>query len=174
MSPSSSYASFISCVCPGESATRTGLPSASTTAWIFVDGPPRERPISCAPLFRRARRVLVGAHDRSIDEVALVVALSRESREQTREHARRRPAREPRVHRLPRAVAARQVAPRRARPQNPEHPLDHRSVGLARPSAFLRCRGQHWPNPRPLRVCQPNQPFHPSRWNTLSAGWKAV
>jgi hypothetical protein len=45
-SPNIVGASFISWVWPGDSSTLTGLPSASTIAWIFVDGPPRECPIS--------------------------------------------------------------------------------------------------------------------------------
>jgi hypothetical protein len=31
---------------PGVSDSATGLPSASTTAWIFVVRPPRERPMA--------------------------------------------------------------------------------------------------------------------------------
>ena len=54
-SPNIVGASFISWVWPGESSTRTGLPSASTIAWIFVDGPPREGPISWEPPFSAPR-----------------------------------------------------------------------------------------------------------------------
>ncbi len=43
--------SFISRVWPDESTSRTGFPRVSTTAWIFVNGPPRERPILGPPFF---------------------------------------------------------------------------------------------------------------------------
>ena len=45
-----------SCACPGVSITSTGLPSASTRAWILVVSPPRERPIACSPFFFVRRR----------------------------------------------------------------------------------------------------------------------
>ena len=43
---------------PGVISNRTGRPSASTTAWILVVRPPRERPIARAssPPFARSRR----------------------------------------------------------------------------------------------------------------------
>lgn len=116
---------------------RTGLPRASTTAWIFVDGPPRERPISCGPLFYRARSVLMGAYDRGIDQVTLAVPLASEGLEEAREHAARRPPRESRVDGLPGAIGARQIAPRRTGTKDPQHALHHGSVGFTWPSALL-------------------------------------
>src|SRR6184192_4319158 len=44
--------------CPGVSRQRTGLPKASTTAWVLVLNPPRERPKAWGPaFFGRQRRV---------------------------------------------------------------------------------------------------------------------
>jgi hypothetical protein len=43
--------------------------------------------MSWGPLFCRPRGVLVGAHDRGIDEEALIVPLTSESFEQPREGA---------------------------------------------------------------------------------------
>ena len=53
---SSGSAQVRSCACPGVSITSTGLPSASTRAWILVVSPPRERPIACSPFFFVRRR----------------------------------------------------------------------------------------------------------------------
>src|SRR5580692_250739 len=43
--------------CPGVISNAMGLPHPSTTAWIYVVRPPRERPIACvcSPLFRLLR-----------------------------------------------------------------------------------------------------------------------
>jgi hypothetical protein len=40
------YACVMSAACPGVSQSARGLPSASTTAWILVVSPPRERPMA--------------------------------------------------------------------------------------------------------------------------------
>ena len=54
--PAAGSAPVRSCACPGVSITSTGLPSASTRAWILVVSPPRERPIACSPFFFVRRR----------------------------------------------------------------------------------------------------------------------
>jgi hypothetical protein len=122
---------------------RTGLPSASTTAWIFVDGPPRERPICWGPLSSRARGVLMGAHDRGIDEIAFAVTLTRQRFYQSCKHSRLRPSRKARVHGLPWAVRMRQVAPWRSRSQDPDHRFDHQPMRFRVTSARLRRRWQY-------------------------------
>lgn len=55
-----SQAGAISFCWPGPSSKRTGRPSASTTAWILVPNPPRERPRAwaCDPPFFAVRRLL--------------------------------------------------------------------------------------------------------------------
>jgi len=136
--PSSSLsASLMSFLCPGDRMIRTGLPKASTSAWILVDGPPRERPISWGPLFCRARRVLMGAHDRGIDKKPLGVMLASQCLKQPRQYTGVGPAGKSRVDRLPRAVGARHISPRSAGPQNPDQSFDHELVGLGRSSALL-------------------------------------
>ena len=47
-SASNGSAQIRSLVCPGESINSTGLPNASTSAWILVLSPPRDRPIGMA------------------------------------------------------------------------------------------------------------------------------
>src|SRR5512142_1440230 len=129
--PSSSLsASLMSFLCPGDRMIRTGLPNASTSAWILVDGPPRERPISWGPLFGRARRVLMGTHDRGVDKEPLGVMLTRQGLKQPCQYTGVGPAPKPRVDRLPGTVGARHISPRGAGSQNPNHSFDHELVGF--------------------------------------------
>src|SRR5713226_1825990 len=61
LAPSSKDSAQVrSWACPGVSISATGLPKASTRAWILVVSPPRDRPIACSPSFFAPRRY-VGA-----------------------------------------------------------------------------------------------------------------
>jgi hypothetical protein len=134
------------------------LPSASTTAWIFVDGPPRERPICWSPLSSRA---LMSTHDRGVDAIAFAVTLTRRRFYQSCKHSRLRPSRKARVHGLPLAVRMRQVAPWRSRSQDPDHRFDHQPMRFRVTSARFRGRWQYRPDPLPTprRSIAPSDSF---------------
>lgn len=80
-----------STACPGVSSVTRDRPWSSTSWWIFVDNPPRERSMACSggsppgflkfdPAPREAggvRRVLMGARDRRVDRQRPVDQLRR-------------------------------------------------------------------------------------------------
>jgi hypothetical protein len=70
----------------------------------------------------------MGAHDGGIDQETLAIALSCERFEESREGAGLRPSREARIHGFPGTVRAREIAPWRPRPKDPEHPLEDEAV----------------------------------------------
>ena len=63
---------------PGVCIDSTGLPRASTSAWILVVSPPRDRPIACSPFFSRPGAMLVSAHDGGVDHHVFVVMIARQ------------------------------------------------------------------------------------------------
>src|SRR5574343_828641 len=70
--PSSrSAARVISPACPGVSSKRARCPSPSTSAWILVLSPPRERPSACSPFFWVRRRHVDGRERWSYPEKPL-------------------------------------------------------------------------------------------------------
>ena len=76
MCGSSASAPAKSCACPGVSSKRNGLPSASTSAWIFVLSPPRLRPrASFWSFFGGVGTVLMGAHDIAVEHRIFVVGI---------------------------------------------------------------------------------------------------
>jgi hypothetical protein len=58
-----------------------GFPKASTSAWILVVNPPRDRPIACAPFFSRTGTMLMSTYDRGIDHHAFVAMIARQQLE---------------------------------------------------------------------------------------------
>jgi hypothetical protein len=69
----SACAGVISWRCPWVSRQRTGLPKASTTAWIRGLNPPRERPKAWGRLFLGASGVLVSAYRGAIHQKLLQI-----------------------------------------------------------------------------------------------------
>src|SRR6185312_16342122 len=79
-----------------------------------------------------ARRILMCADDRSVDDRACVVDLVLQLTEDRGPVSLPRPVREAVVDRLPRAKSLRQVTPRRAGLGSIEHGLDEESVSAHR------------------------------------------
>jgi hypothetical protein len=65
----------------GVSINLTGLHKGSTSAWILVVSPPRDRPIPCSPFFSRTGAVLMRAHDGGVDHHVFVVMIARQQLE---------------------------------------------------------------------------------------------
>src|SRR3954453_21653718 len=69
-------------------------------------------------------------------------------------YPRRAPAVEPARHRPDRAIALRQVAPRRASAQNPQNAVQDGTVVMVRPARTRPLGRQQWLQAPPLRVRQ--------------------
>ena len=100
--------------CPGEPISRTGLPSASPAAWIFVlsrreTGPGPGHP---APFFpARAGGVLMRSHDGRVDHQPFQIGFARQNREHVVENAHLDPAIIASLHGVGVAKTIRQVTP---------------------------------------------------------------
>src|SRR5271166_6322552 len=109
---------------PAVRMKRTGLPSASTLALIFVLRPPRERPIasSSLPLLRPPH---AGAPGRwwSRDQV-FKVWIFEQRIENTLPSALLGPSAKALEHAVPLAELIRQVSPGRSRARQPKHRID--------------------------------------------------
>jgi hypothetical protein len=77
----------------------------------LVLNPPRERPIACSPFFRRTGGMLVGAHNRIVNEDFLKVSVARKLGEYRMPYFRPRPSGKALVHAIPRSKIGRQIAP---------------------------------------------------------------
>lgn len=60
--------------CPGVIRNATGRPQPSTTAWIFVDLPPREQPIASASAPFSASGGTMGFCGRAIDHMDIPIS----------------------------------------------------------------------------------------------------
>ena len=122
---SSASAPAKSCACPGVSSRRSGLPSASTSAWILVLRPPRLRPRAwSSAFFESAGAVLMSPHDGAVDHRVFVIAIGCQVRKDALPYAGFGPPAEPPVRILPVAEALRQIAPgdSRTAPTSPSLP----------------------------------------------------
>src|SRR5215472_13351931 len=109
---SSASAPAKSCACPGVSRKRRGLPSASTSAWIFVLRPPRLWPSAWfSTFFESAGAVLMSPHDGAVDHCVFVIVIGCQVPKDALPYAGFGPAAEPPVRILPVAEALRQVVP---------------------------------------------------------------
>lgn len=123
-SPSSrSAARLTSPACPGVSSKRARCPSPSTSAWILVLSPPRERPRACSPFFGCACGMLMGANDGRVQEDLLEICILGQCREHLSPHARVRPARKTSEYRVPQTELLGQIPPWTPRPGNPQDGL---------------------------------------------------
>lgn len=92
----------------------------------------------------------MGANDRAVDHQILVVAVRRQCLEHPLPYAGMAPAAETLMHRLPFAVAFRQVAPVGARTQDPKTTIDKHPVVRAAASGIANLARQQGGNPQPL------------------------
>src|SRR5215475_13374303 len=140
---SSASAPAKSCACPGVSRKRSGLPSASTSAWIFVLNPPRLRPSAwSSAFFERAGAVLMSSHDGTVDHRVLVIAIGGQVLKDVLPDAGFGPAAKPPVRILPVAEALRQVAPWYSRTVPVQHRLDKATIILGGRADVARLTGK--------------------------------
>ena len=105
---------------PAVSRKASGLPSASTRAWILVLSPPRLRPIAwSSSFFGRAGAVLVGAHDGAVDHRVFVVGARGEMLKHPLPHPAFGPTAEPEARGAVRAARSTRRADQRGRPRRP-------------------------------------------------------
>jgi hypothetical protein len=113
---------------------RTGLPSASTAALIFVLRPPRERPIASSSL-PLLRLLLARAHDGGVDDRVFKVWILDQCIENALSHALLGPAAKALEYAVPVAELFRQVAPwRTARANQSTASTNRRLSSPCRPS----------------------------------------
>src|SRR5690348_17727598 len=93
--------------------------------------------------------------DRGVQHPMLGVRVASQRRQQAFPDARRTPAHEPLIHRIPRAVLGGQQAPLRAAPAHPLHRLDEVAAGvLVLSNVGVRLLAQELPHLAPLFVAQ--------------------
>jgi hypothetical protein len=99
--------------------------------------------------------MLMRSDDGGVDHHVFVVGIVRQSLEKTLPNAALRPTRETRVRVLPAAEALRQITPRRARAEFPDHRLNKQPVAaIAVAPNVARAARQQILNPRKLVVPQ--------------------
>ena len=126
-----------SCACPAVRPSRIGSPCASTTTWILVVSPPRERPRQrSAPPFCR-RGLLMDPNGGAVDHLDVAVRRDGDGVHQPVPDARFAPSHEAIVAGGARAIALGQIAPRRTGPQHPEDAVQHAAVIDARHASRL-------------------------------------
>jgi hypothetical protein len=158
-----------SCVCPAVRPSRIGRPCASTTTWILVVRPPRDRPRSdLRPPFCR-RGLLVGANGRAVDHLDVAVMRCADNVHQPVPHACLSPSHEAIVAGGTRTITLGQVAPWRTRSQHPEDAVQHAAVIHARHAS--RLVGQQRLDHAPLEIGQVI-PAHIDSESELPAKWK--
>src|SRR5262249_51708364 len=144
-----------SCTCPGVSRKRSGLPSASTSAWILVLSPPRLRPGAwSATFFESAGAVLMSPHDGAVDHRVCVIAIGCQVLKDALPYAGFGPAAEPPVRILPVAEALRQVAPWDSRTVPVQHRLDKATIVTGGGTDVAPFAGKQVLDPFPLVVAK--------------------
>jgi hypothetical protein len=108
--------------------TLTGLPRASTSAWIWVVNPPRDQPIACAPFFMGAGATLLSAHDGGVNHHVFVVVIAGQEPENPLGNAALGPSVEVLIDNLPVAKALGQIAPRDAGAKPEENGFDEQAI----------------------------------------------
>ena len=127
----------MSLTCPAVNFSRIGRPCWSTTAWILVVSPPRERPRhrSAPPFCRRA--LLMDANYRSVDHSNVPVVSFGDRIHQPIPDPRLPPSVEAVVNCRGRPVTLWQIGPSRARSQDPEDAVQHPPIIDPRHTAWL-------------------------------------
>src|SRR5216684_1353271 len=107
------------------------------------------------PLFAGPGAMLVRPDDGGVDHRVFVIRIIGQGLEKTLPNPARSPARKALVGVLPVAEALRQISPRRARTEFPDHRLDKQAVSkLAAAANRAGATGQQTLNPRKLVVAQ--------------------
>jgi len=115
-----------------------------------------------APLFFGTRRVLMGTHDRGVDEIALSVLLFGQRLQHSLPDPLLAPPPKPRIGALPRAEVPGQVSPRRSRSQDPDDGFHHLPIGLRRSRHPTHLGWQQWRELHPLLIAQRVSSLHTS------------
>src|SRR5215472_18968180 len=122
-----------SCASPPLRKKLTGLPNASTRAWILVLSPPRDRPIaSSSSVFLCAGAVLMSSHDGAVYHGVFVVGIRRQMLQDPFPDAALGPPGKPRVNLDRIAESLRQIAPGYASAIPVEHGFDEQPVVTCR------------------------------------------
>src|SRR5262249_31512935 len=154
---SSASAPAKSCTCPGVSRKRSGLPSASTSAWILVLRPPRLRPRAwSSTFFEGAGAVLMSPHDGAVDHRVFVIAIGCQVLKDALPlpYAGFGPAAEPPMRILPVAKPLRQVAPWDPRTVPVQHRLDKATIVMGGGTGVAPLAGKQVLDPFPLVVAK--------------------
>src|SRR5262249_54600694 len=152
---SSASAPAKSCTCPGVSRKRSGLPSASTSAWILLLRPPRLRPSAwSSTFFESAGAVLMSPYDGAVDHRVFVIAVGCQVPKDALPYAGFGPAAEPPVRILPVAEALRQVPPWDSRTVPVQHRLDKATIVARGGTNAAPLAGKQVLNPFPLVVAK--------------------
>jgi hypothetical protein len=125
----------------------TGLPKASTSAWVLVVSPPRDRPIACSPFFFAPRRCAGG-----VDHHVLVVMVARQQLENAFENSALRPPAEPLVDDFPIPEALGKVTPRNPGSIPVQNGLDEQPIIRRRAANMAFAARQKILDPIPLIV----------------------
>jgi hypothetical protein len=96
----------------------------------------------------------MGANDGAVEHQILVVAVGCQGGEHPLPYAGVAPAAEPPMHRLPAAVALRQVTPVRAGSQHPQTAIHEQLIIRSRPARITGLAWQQRRNLRPLPIAQ--------------------
>lgn len=110
--------------------------------------------------------------DRRVDHVRFGVLLASKFVENVLPDPTFLPTRKARIHRLPWPETFRQVAPWRARADNPKHRVDHDAMTLRRWPHRPALPRQQTRNSCPLLVAKFVPPLHRTGWSTETPSWK--
>jgi len=134
----------------GLSASRTGRPLLSTNAWILLVKPPRDLPIDWRWFLVAQGSMLMHSDNRGVDHLDSGIVTSGKCVYDAAPDTSPPPADETVIASGIRAERLRQIAPWRARPQDPENAVKNTTVVYPRNAA--RLVGQHWVDGSPFMV----------------------
>src|SRR5258708_9716495 len=146
---------------PGVIAKAINLPRQSTTAWIFVVRPPRERPIACAKAPLSAAGRAVGLGRRAVDHLGVAAIRSHQGLEQSLPEPAPGPPVEAIVDRRGRSVEGRAILPTATHLEHMNDAADHPSI-VDPTRARLIVRQQRFDR-RPLLLVEPELVRHHQR-----------
>lgn len=124
---------------PGDSKSRSGFPSPSTTAWTFVLNPPRLRPSASPPPFCAAA-MLVDLDCGAVQHQGAPIhnVLGNQFLKNMLPNTLQAPPAKPGVHTFPRAIPFRQVPPRYSCIQPIQDSIEHYPIVFSGSSAMRR------------------------------------
>ncbi len=104
--------------------------------------------------------MLVGTHNRAVDEDLFKIRIQGQLGEDTMPHATARPAGKALIDTIPEAERRRQITPRTACPGNPQHRFDKQPIICRRAARIARFAWQQRGYPLELIITQPHT-YHP-------------